>query len=99
MKESNGTWTWVVAGIALAAAVAVTVFGCRAPDVDAAPGGVLLRGETSDMPSIEPSFEKMFAELSRETPLVMQRALALLHERQDLEGCARVAVDGGRMPG
>ncbi|HEX3474619.1 MAG TPA: hypothetical protein VHT91_06230 [Kofleriaceae bacterium] len=82
--SSGGAWTWVVAGIALAAAVAVTVFGCRAPDVDAAPGGVPRRGDTSYLPTVEPPFEKVFAELSREKPLVMQRQLALLHERYDL---------------
>jgi hypothetical protein len=85
MKDSSGgAWTWVVAGIALVAAVAVTVFGCRAPDVDAAPGGVPRRGDTSYLPAIEPPFEKVFAELSRQEPVVMQRQLALLHDRYDL---------------
>jgi hypothetical protein len=48
--------------------------------VDAAPGGVP-RGDTSHLPTIEPPFEKAFAELSRQKPVVMQRQLALLHER------------------
>lgn len=82
--SSGGAWTWVVAGVALAAAVAVTVFGCRAPDADAAPGGVPRRGDTRYLSTIEPSFEKVVAELSRQKPVVMQRQLALLHERYDL---------------
>jgi len=85
MKDSSGgAWAWVVAGIALAAAVAVTVFGCRAPDVDAAPGGVPRRGDTSFLLTTEPPFEKVFAELSRQKPVVMQRQLALLHDSYDL---------------
>ncbi|HEX8113846.1 MAG TPA: hypothetical protein VF516_39210 [Kofleriaceae bacterium] len=82
MKDSGGAWTWVFAGIALAAAVAVTVFGCAPPDARA--DAVPTRGETSYMSTIEPPFEKVFAELSREKPLVMQRALALLRDRYDL---------------
>jgi len=54
--SSGGAWTWVVAGVALAAALAVTVFGCRAPDVDAASGGVPTRGDTSYLSTIEPPF-------------------------------------------
>lgn len=50
--SSGGAWTWVVAGVALAAAVAVTVFGCRAPD------GVQRRGDTSYLPP----FEKVVAD-------------------------------------
>lgn len=82
--SSGGAWTWVVAGVALAAAVAVTVFGCRAPDADAASGGVPRRGDTSYVPAIAPPFEKVDAELSRQKPVVMQRQLTLLHERYDL---------------
>jgi hypothetical protein len=61
--SSGGTWTWVVAGIALAAAVAVTVFGCHAPvaDADPAPAGVPRRGDTSYLPTSEPLFDKLFA--------------------------------------
>ena len=86
MKGSSGAWTWVVAGVALAAALAVTVFGCRATDADAdsAATGVPRRGDTSYLSTVEPPFDKVFAELSREKPLVMQRALALLRDRYDL---------------
>jgi hypothetical protein len=52
--------------------------------VDAAPGGVPRRGDTSYLPTIEPPFEKVFAELSRQKPVVMQHQLALLHEHYDL---------------
>jgi hypothetical protein len=83
MKGSSGAWTWVVAGVALAAALAVTVFGCGAPeaDADSAPAKVPRRGDTSYLPTIEPPFDKVFAELSREKPLAMQHALALLRDR------------------
>jgi hypothetical protein len=83
MKGSSGAWTWVVAGVALAAALAVTVFGCGAPeaDADSAPAKVPRRGDTSYLPTIELPFDKVFAELSREKPLAMQHALALLRDR------------------
>lgn len=86
MKGSSGAWTWVVAGIALAAALAVTVFGCRAQDADSSSSsaGVPRRGDSSYLPTTEPPFDKVFAQLSREKPLVMQRALALLRDRYDL---------------
>lgn len=86
MKGSSVAWRWVVAGVALAAALAVTVFGCRATDADAdsAAAGVPRRGDTSYLSTIEPPFDKVFAELWREKPLVMQRALALLRDRYDL---------------
>jgi cytochrome c peroxidase len=84
--SSGGAWTWVVAAVALAAALAVSVFGCRAPqaDADSAPAGVPRRGDSSYLPTIEPPFDKVFAELSRDKPLVMQRALALLRDRYEL---------------
>jgi len=82
MKGSSGAWTWVVAGIALAAAVAVSVFGCNTPE--AAADAVPPRGETSYMSTIEPPFDQVYAQLSREKPEVMRRQLALLHERYDL---------------
>jgi cytochrome c peroxidase len=86
MKGSSGTWTWVVAGVALAAAVAVTVFGCRAPEADAesTPAGVPRRGDTSYLSTIEQPFDKVYAQLSRDKPAVMQRQLALLRDRYDL---------------
>jgi cytochrome c peroxidase len=92
MKGSSGAWTWVVAGMALAAALAVTVFGCNPPDAAAddapvvagAPAGVPKRGDTSYLSTIEPPFEKVYAELSRDKSVVMQRALALLRDRYDL---------------
>jgi hypothetical protein len=88
MKGSSGAWTWVVAGVALAAALAVTVFGCRAQEADAdsssSSAGVPRRGDSSYLPTNEPPFDKVFAQLSREKPLVMQRALALLRDRYDL---------------
>jgi cytochrome c peroxidase len=82
----KGSWTWVVAGVALVVAVAVSVFGCGAPDAaaDTAPAGVPRRGDTSYLPTIEPPFDKVYAQLSREKPAVMQRQLALLRYRYDL---------------
>jgi hypothetical protein len=61
MKGSSGAWTWVVAGIALAAALAVSVFGCNPPDAaaDAAPAAVPKRSETSYMSTVEPPFAKV----------------------------------------
>jgi hypothetical protein len=60
MKDSGGAWTWVVAGVALAAALAVTVFGCRAPeaDADSSSAAVPRRGDTSYLPTIEPPVDR-----------------------------------------
>jgi hypothetical protein len=69
MKESGGGWTWVVAGVALTAALAVTVFGCRATDAEAdSAAAVPRRGDTSYLSTIEPPFDQVFVELSRDKP-------------------------------
>jgi hypothetical protein len=68
MKGSSGAWTWVVAGVALAAALAVTVFGCRAQEADAgsSSAAVSRRGDSRYLPATEPPFDKVFAQRSRE---------------------------------
>src|ERR1700759_1030663 len=82
----RGSRMFIVGGSAIAVAVTVgVVAGCDWQEGAAAPpGGVPVRGESSYLPTIEPPFDQVYAQLSREKPEVMRRQLALLHERYDL---------------